>query len=52
METIIVYTQAFKSLIIDMSKKAKIWAICEPQNIFHSLVPADIFKTKLRSTFE
>jgi len=33
-----------QSLIIDMLKKAKIWAIREPQNTFHGLVPADILK--------
>ena len=27
-----------------MFKKAKIWAFCEPQNMFHSLVPAEILK--------
>ena len=29
---------------IDMFKKAKIWAIREPQNMFHGLVPTDILK--------
>jgi len=33
-----------QSLIIDMFKKVKIWAICEPQNKFHGLVPADTLK--------
>ena len=33
-----------QSLIIDMLKKAKIWTIYEPQNMFHDLVPADILK--------
>ena len=35
---------SIQSLIIDMFKKAKIWAIREPQNMFHGLVPADILK--------
>jgi len=35
---------SIQSLIIDMFKKAKIWAIREPQNIFHGLVPAEIIK--------
>ena len=33
-----------QSLIVDMFKKAKIWAIREPQNMFHGLVPAEILK--------
>ena len=35
---------SIQSLIIDIFKKAKIWAIREPQNIFHGFVPADILK--------
>ena len=35
---------SIQSLIIDMFKKAKIWAIREPQNMFHGLVPAEILK--------
>ena len=34
-------TQAF---IVDMFRKVKIWAIREPQNMFHGLVPAEILK--------
>ncbi len=34
-----------QSLIFDMFKKAKIWAIREPQNMFHGLVPAEILKS-------
>ncbi len=33
---------SIQSLIVDMSKKSKIWAIREPQNMFHGLVPAQI----------
>jgi len=33
-----------QSLIVDMFKKAMIWAIREPQNMFHGLVPAEILK--------
>jgi len=33
-----------QSLIIGMLKKAKIWAIREPQNMFHGLIPAEILK--------
>jgi len=33
-----------QSLITDMFKKAKVWVICEPHNMFHSHVPADILK--------
>ena len=35
---------SIQSLIIDMFKKAKIWAIREPQNMSHGLVPAEILK--------
>ena len=35
---------SIQSLIVDMFKKAKIWAICEPQNMFHGLVLAEILK--------
>jgi len=35
---------SIQSLIVDMLKKAKIWAIREPQNMFHGLVPARILK--------
>ena len=35
---------SIQSLIIDIFKKARIWAIREPQNMFHGLVPADILK--------
>jgi len=35
---------SIQSLIIDMLKKAKIWAIRELQNMFHGLVPAAILK--------
>ncbi len=35
---------SIQSLIIDMFKKAKIWAIRDPQNMFHGLVPAEILK--------
>jgi len=35
---------SIQSLIIDVFKKAKIWAIREPQNMFHGLVPAEILK--------
>jgi len=35
---------SIKSLITDMFKKAKIWAIREPQNMFHGLFPAEILK--------
>ena len=35
---------SIQSLIVDMIKKAKIWAIREPQNMFHGLVPAEILK--------
>ena len=35
---------SIQSLIIDMFKKAKIWAIREPQNVLHGLVPAEILK--------
>jgi len=35
---------SIQSLIIDMFKKAKIWAILEPQNMFHGPIPADILK--------
>ena len=33
-----------QSLIVDMFKKVKIWAIREPQNMFYGLVPAEILK--------
>ena len=32
---------SIQSLIIDMFKKARIWAIREPQNMFHFLVPGE-----------
>jgi len=35
---------SIQSLIIDMFRKAKIWAIRKPQNMFHGLVPAEILK--------
>jgi len=35
---------SIQSLIIGMFKKTKIWAIREPQNMFHGLVPAEILK--------
>jgi len=35
---------SIQSLIIDMFQKTKIWAIREPQNMFHGLVPAEILK--------
>jgi len=35
---------SIQSLIIDMFKKAKIWAIREPQNMFHDLVLVDTLK--------
>jgi len=35
---------SIQSLIIDMFKKANIWAIREPQNMLHGLVPAEILK--------
>jgi len=38
------YHRMHVSLIIDMFKKSKIWAIREPQNMFHGLVPAEILK--------
>ncbi len=30
---------SIQGVIVDMFKKAKIWAIREPQNMFHGLVP-------------
>ena len=35
---------SIQSLIVDMFKIAKIWAIRESQNMFHGLVPAEILK--------
>jgi len=35
---------SIQSLIIDMFKKAKIWAIREPKHMFHGLVPAETLK--------
>ena len=35
---------SIQSLVIDMFKKAKIWAIREPQNMFHGLVPAGVLQ--------
>ena len=43
---------SFQSLIVDMFKKAKIWAIREPQNMFHGLVPAEILKEYCDQRFE
>jgi len=35
---------SIQSLIIDLFKKVRIWAIREPQNMFHGYVPANILK--------
>ena len=35
---------SIQSLIVDMFKKEKILVMLEPQNMFHGLFPAEIFK--------